>query len=366
MDLFKPLVKEKNLHKNFLALRNDVAVQKVLNSWLEDFKDRDNKIIKEFQTTFNSSFWEFYLFACFKELGFSFDFSKAAPDFHLRSKEGNEFFVEAVITNNASNEMAEWDRETIFNDPKLLEEYTNHEKIITRATPRILQALNAKFEKYEESYSKREECNNNPFVIALGTYEQPFFYTQNTNAIRRVLYTYDVPEYIEHNGEREILGNRYVKAVKKANGTDLDLGLFLKPEFSGVSAVIFSNVATSGKARVLSKTNDFILVAFEKYNDKGLQPITGIEEISNYKESLLEGINIFHNPYAIHPLSIEEFDHPDITHHYYNPDKEEFYTKIRHEALFYRIVFHLEGQLKQNKNTMSQMAKNLGLRKISG
>lgn len=31
------------------------------------FEDRDGKFVKEFQTTFNSSFWELYLFACLRD-----------------------------------------------------------------------------------------------------------------------------------------------------------------------------------------------------------------------------------------------------------------------------------------------------------
>ncbi|WP_127589151.1 hypothetical protein [Paenibacillus koleovorans] len=87
-----------------------------------------------------------------------------------------------------------------------MEEYTDYEKIVSRATPRILQAIKEKYGKYTRDYSENPECKNNPFVVAVGTYEQPFFFIQNTNAIRRVLYTYDVPEYVEHGEERVILG----------------------------------------------------------------------------------------------------------------------------------------------------------------
>ncbi|WP_232925945.1 hypothetical protein, partial [Pseudomonas syringae] len=40
---------------------------------LEGFPDRNNKFVKEFQTTFNSIFWEVYLYMAFREYGFSLD-----------------------------------------------------------------------------------------------------------------------------------------------------------------------------------------------------------------------------------------------------------------------------------------------------
>lgn len=55
------------------------------------------QIVKEFQTTFHSSFWEFYLNALFKEAGFSIDYSKNRPDFIITSP--TPFYVEAVVSN---------------------------------------------------------------------------------------------------------------------------------------------------------------------------------------------------------------------------------------------------------------------------
>lgn len=59
--------------------------------------DRDYKMVQEFQKTFHSSFWEFYLYACFKESGFILDQSHNRPDFMI--KELYEINVEAVVAN---------------------------------------------------------------------------------------------------------------------------------------------------------------------------------------------------------------------------------------------------------------------------
>jgi hypothetical protein len=62
MELFRPLVPRGELHPNFVnTLRAPSAsVRNVLMEWARDFPDRDGKFVKEFQTTYNSSFWELY------------------------------------------------------------------------------------------------------------------------------------------------------------------------------------------------------------------------------------------------------------------------------------------------------------------
>jgi hypothetical protein len=77
LDLFKPVVSEDKLHPNFRRTLDPGAagVRAVLNGWADGFVDRDNKFVREFQTTYNSSFWELYLFAVLKRLSISLDIS---------------------------------------------------------------------------------------------------------------------------------------------------------------------------------------------------------------------------------------------------------------------------------------------------
>lgn len=359
MNLFYSELDKEKLNKNFLAIREDSYIKKVLNDWAQGFVDRDNKFVTEFQTTFNSSFWELYLFACFKELKLDVDFSNQSPDFFVEGENNKEFLVEAVIASNPKDGLPEWERENVLHDIELFDKYTEYSNIVELATIRLMQALTFKFNKFIDDYSQKDYCKNKPFVVAVAPFEQPFFFTQNTNAIRRALYTFDIPDYEDIDGERFVYGNKKVKAVIKPNGTKLPLGLFLDPKYEGISAVMFSNTATSGKARVLSEDDRLILIAFEKYNDYGLDKIKGVEEKNIYRESLIEGINIFHNPYAKHPLEIEELKHPDIVHHYYDPEEEEFYTKIKHEALFHRLVYTVRNSHLLTKRDREKYKKEI-------
>src|SRR5215471_13863797 len=97
MDLFTPIVPAEKLHPNFanvISMQNQHNLA-VLQRWADDFVDRDAKFVHEFQTTFNSSFWELYLFALLKEIGCSVDFTFSAPDFVATSP--TPFIVEATI-----------------------------------------------------------------------------------------------------------------------------------------------------------------------------------------------------------------------------------------------------------------------------
>src|SRR6266403_503349 len=100
MHLFDPIVGEARQHPNFSSLlrrRNGFNLD-VLNDWARGFVDRDGKFVEEFQTTFNSSFWELYLFAVLKKYGMQVDFSKARPDFCIPSLSLN---IEATIASSA-------------------------------------------------------------------------------------------------------------------------------------------------------------------------------------------------------------------------------------------------------------------------
>src|SRR5215471_5847470 len=107
MDLFTPIVPAEKLHPNFanvIKMENQHNLA-VLQQWAEGFVDRDGKFVREFQTTFNSSFWELYLHALLKGLGCAIDFSHRAPDFVVTGPV--PFNIEATIASNAQGALPE-------------------------------------------------------------------------------------------------------------------------------------------------------------------------------------------------------------------------------------------------------------------
>ena len=118
MDLFTPIVGEAERHPNFRTISkcaNQFNVD-VLNEWASGFRDRDGKFVKEFQTTFDSSFWELYLFAVLKHFGLHVDFSVSSPDFLVTNDGGMN--LEATVALHAQNAPPEHARRRAEDIPK--------------------------------------------------------------------------------------------------------------------------------------------------------------------------------------------------------------------------------------------------------
>ncbi len=145
MNLFSPIVDQSKLHPNFknvIAEPEDYA-RKVLSEWADGFVDRDGKFVKEFQTSFNSSFWELYLFASLKALEFNIDFSYNRPNF-VASNNAITFCIEASITSSAVDSLNEWEAD--YHPDKI--KTINKDKIVDVATIRLANTLATKYNKY--------------------------------------------------------------------------------------------------------------------------------------------------------------------------------------------------------------------------
>lgn len=306
MDLFSLTVPADKLHKNFVSISGpeNIHLRNFLNSWTEGFVDRDGKLVKEFQTTFNSTFWELYLYNVFKAWHMTIDFSHHYPDFVINAP--HKVSVEAVIASNAIDETPEWERNySKENTPPI-------EEIVRVATIRLANAITSKYKKFKELYSKGEAQKDRPFVLAIAPFEQPFFWEQTQRAIGQVLYAQK--GFIFTNDEkynsRKITGVERIEFITKENGSEIPLGFFSNNLIPEISAVIFSNLATIGKVRALTKDVDDrdMLFSFSRYNKNGLHPIKGVVRKQDYFETIEDGLTIFLNPYAKKPLPQEFID----------------------------------------------------------
>lgn len=83
INLFSETEKKSITSKSCIVKRRNSIFggKKDYRKLVRNFIDRDNKFINEFQTTFHSSFWELFIFACLKENHYVVDFSHQYPDF---------------------------------------------------------------------------------------------------------------------------------------------------------------------------------------------------------------------------------------------------------------------------------------------
>jgi hypothetical protein len=338
MNIFTPIVPDTEQHQHFRLIAQSGLYEpeiEVLKNWADGFVDRDGKFIREFQTTFNSSFWELYLFACFKELGFSVNLSHATPDFILTSSYG-EFIAEATTSNQPQGFRPEWDKDLNMLDGITIDE------MLRLSTLRLLQSITDKHKKYVSKYSQLNHVKNKPFILCVTPFDQPFFFLQDSLALVRVLYAYDQPLIIQDTQKNEIIiiGESRKYQVQKKPGVDISLGLFTNPNMSDISAVMFNNRATLCKVRAIAEGGKYPVIF---YGSRAIESEyeTGVERFSlertEYKETLLDGCQILLNPFAKHPLNTKIFEGREIAIHNYEISTDRYQLQIPNGFLYQRV-----------------------------
>lgn len=316
LDLFTPVVPEEQFHPNFRKICSSVnykVQRECLKNWTRGFVDRDNKIVKEFQTTFNSTFWEFYLFDLFKEYEFNVKFCPS-PDFIIDNGQ-EKISVEAVIAGNAQSKTPEWETEKSF-DYYLSRITDNLFEYNKEAIIRFSNAISEKVKKFRNIYSKNREIDENPFVIALAPFHSPFFFMCADVPIRALLYDYYVDEEAYKKDplkySKENPPTKHLKTVKKNEDTDISLGLFNSDIMSEISAVIYNPIANLGKVSTLCKDN---LTTHQYYYRTGMSSGKVFSDLfsrNDFTESIFTGLQIYHNPYAKHPINPNFFQHSEV------------------------------------------------------
>ena len=172
------------------------------------------------------------------------------------------------------------------------------------AVVRLANSFDRKHKKYLDHYRKFDGVADRPFVLAMTNFEQPFSFLAAHRAIDALLLGYyvDEEEFIRDGEEGELLGSQ-VSSVIKANGSPLKLGLFQDASYKEISAVIYSSCASMGKVRALSSDpiTPMMFQAFRWIPNSTLPHIIQLPK-SRYEENLLDGLRVYHNPFADHPL----------------------------------------------------------------
>lgn len=319
LDLYKNIkgMDEAKQHKKFLLLKNESQLRherEILNNWTEGLIDRDNKFVNQFQETFHSSFWETYLYKLFMEAKFELDQTHPMPDFVIKAP--IECYVEAVVANIKDDGRKESEREledimSMVNPPYLQDDFY---QFLDEAIIRSAGSIRNKNSKFKNEYIKRDWVNaDNPFIIAMGSYDQVNYGREYIYSMLALLYGM----YFDADSESFVKKDKVLKKEKKV--TDIPLGIFLNNEYEDVSAIIYSCTMTLGKLTSLSiSTGNPSLNAVYNIrkdcttNKYLLQPVT-----ESCPEDLADGIFIFHNPNAKNKLPEDFFQGIAVTQFYY-------------------------------------------------
>jgi len=323
LDLFSATVTDEKLHRKYKILRDCLSLtgeQDILKERVDGFVDRDKKIVKEFQTSFHSAFWEFYLYAVLREAGFEIDFTKKRPDFVIDKP--YKLYIEAVVANIKREGKKEEERnlKDILSmiTPACLQENFNDE--LDESITRYSNAILSKSRKYHDYLDDPDFDQNIPFVIALSGYEQINYGNKFYYAMLALLYGL----YYDH------LNDRYIEKsyiLKPHTDSKIPIGIFLNEQLAHVSAIIFSCTVTLGKLTSLAisknkspiKINSVMCIRHDTEPPHFKTQIVSPEN----PEYLSDGLFIFHNPFARNPVPESLFDTTNIINVYFNVDDSQ-------------------------------------------
>jgi hypothetical protein len=153
-----------------------------------------------------------------------------------------------------------------------------------------------------------------PFVLAVAAFDRPHFYLQAQRAIEALLYRAYVDEetYLKEHPNRDVpLRPQDLPFVVKDSGEKLPLGVFCDGSMPNISAIIQSTAATWSKVRAMSGDPDVMIEAIYENRAEGGQHVFRGPN-GRYSESILDGLRVYHNPHANHPLDPSLFDRPEI------------------------------------------------------
>ncbi|WP_222937136.1 hypothetical protein [Pseudoxanthomonas mexicana] len=302
LDLFVPVVPDERQHPIFRMLLqpSNAPERAVIDAWASGFVDRCGKFTKEFQTTFESSFWELYVHAALRASGAQIDFSHASPDFVVSTP--TSFVVEATIAGPAQGQPPAFGP-----GPPVVP--TDLNEFNRQAILRLCNSLSAKSTRFLSYYAGLPHVKDKPFVIALAPFDRPSAHLASHRALNAALYgVYDDEEATLRERSAEIL--RYdISSVSKHAGASVPVGLFTSTAYRQVSAVVYSALATWGKVRALADAPERH-TAYQTLhpNPTSIVPRYRVSQQGAYREHLLDGLYVAHNPYADYPLPLATFD----------------------------------------------------------
>ena len=341
LDLFGIPTVTKKEESPIYAMLRDTAFLSSAKAVIEEISpyivDRDGNFENQFQSKngFDARIWELYLTCFLREENFNLIGDYDAPDFVVE-KLNEKVAIEATIVGRKNNGLAD---AVAGNIDKIFERLDNEVPL------KFGSALYSKLthEYHNKKYWELPHVKGLPFVIAIEDFHEDLSMTWTFPGIISILY--GIVQSIENeNGEL---------VLKTQNGRFFDKGskhivpLFLDKSFENISAVIFSATGTlskfnrMGKQAGLGDDNIHLLQTKCCYNDSDNAIFPNFEGVlidEHCHEKWSDGVSIFHNPLALHPLDQSLF--PDVAHHFYHDG--QLYSSIPKNFCMSSMVWNIK------------------------
>jgi hypothetical protein len=321
IDLFSPIVPIEKQHPYFIRLNRDSGfspAKAIINEMMSHFIDIDGNFVEQFQSTgFDSRLWELYLNSYFSEEQLFINREHSAPEF-IGEKFGKKVAVEAVIVGRKSNNPPRYFREQgdIKIPNNILKEHENSMPI---------KFGSPLYSKLKKKYWELPHVSGIPLVFAIADFHDDQSMLWSSTAL--ISYLYGVKHNFHYNAKNQLIITPLKIKAHKTGKKEIPSGYFFQPDSEHVSAVLFSASGTISKFNRMGKQAGFgdpkvIMIregACHDHNPNAAVPKFFrymVDEKSN--ETWREGLSMFHNPNALHPVPKELF--PSIAHHYFRQD----------------------------------------------
>jgi hypothetical protein len=316
VDLFTPVVPIAQQHPYFVRLVSEASflpARSIINEMMPHFDDIDGNFVEQFQSTgFDARLWELYLGAYLVEEELFIQREHKAPDF-IVTKYGKSVAIEAVIVGRkADNPPTYFKMASDLEISNVTSDDRQDEMSIRFGSPL--------YTKLQKKYWDLDHVKGKPFVIAIADFHDDQSMLWSSTALLRYLYG------VKHDFRHDDRGNLIVSPLKIEShnfGTKkIPSGFFFQPEAENVSAILFSASGTISKFNRIGRQSgykhpDVTMLRTGTCHDH--DPNSALPKMFHYEvdescnETWAEGISLFHNPQARHPVPEELF--PSIAHH---------------------------------------------------
>jgi hypothetical protein len=314
-DLFVPVVPNERLHPYFVKIANErgfSAAREILQEIGYSYSDPDGNFIEQFQTTgFNSRLWEIYLHAYLHEDEFWVDRSHPYPDYMCK-KGDQTIFIEAVTVNPSG-------------DKGLVEDAPDtHEEVLEKLQDFMpIKFGSPLFSKLKKRYWEKEHVKGSPLIFAIQDFHQEQSMLWSSTALPIYLYGTKYSWYYDAEGNLIVVPEKLEQ--HKLGEKEVPAGFFFQSDAENISAVLFSNSATISKFNRMGKLAGFGDPAVKMirsgmkhdHDPNAAVPIPFSVDVDpkTYHEGWADGLSMYHNPRAIHPIDPDLF--PSVTHHFF-------------------------------------------------
>lgn len=339
IDVFKPVVPVEQLNHAFLRLAQGEGfspARALIDEMMHFFEDVDGNFVEQFQSTaFDARFSELYLFALLTEQRMIFDRSYHAPDFVCEGM-GGDLFVESV-TVNASR------RGNIIVEPEVPSDPQELKRYLTDYMP--IKWGGPLWDKLKRSYWDLDHVTGKPIVFAIQDFHAPRAMTFTGSTLLPYLYGRSFTALYDGSGNLHVTSQRIYE--HRWGDKVIPSGFFYLPGAENISAIIHNPTATISKFNRmgwLAKFGSFDVKMIRfgtayRHDSNAALPATYIQCLDDpgYKETWDEGLNVYHNPNALHPLSPGLFI--GATHHTLRSEDMVSYCSAFHPYSAETMIF---------------------------